>query len=88
MNTKYTATKPLPNTGVSQAISDMADRGNTQAKAAFEKASSGAIEGAELLKTCCATAMKGAQEYNNKFSWNLPTPTATPRLSSFRNCTR
>ena len=58
MNTKYAATKPLPNTGVSQAIGDMADRGNTQAKEAFEKAS---------IKACCATAMKGAQEYNNKF---------------------
>src|SRR5215207_10039241 len=67
MNTKYTATKPLPNTGVSQASGDMADRGNTQAREAYEKASSGAMEGAELLKTCCATAMKGAQEYNNKF---------------------
>jgi phasin len=67
MNTKYTATKPIPNAGASQAIGDMADRGQTQAKEAFEKASSGAIEGADLLKTCCATAVKGAQEYNNKF---------------------
>ena len=67
MNTKYTATKPIPNAGVSQAIGDMADRGQTQAKEAFEKASSGAIEGADLLKACCATAVKGAQEYNNKF---------------------
>ena len=65
MNTKYAATKPLP--GVSQAIGDMADKGNTQAKEAFEKASSGAMEGADLLKTCCATAVKGVQEYNNKF---------------------
>lgn len=67
MNTKYTATKPIPNTGVSQAVGDMAEKGQTQAKEAFEKASSGAMEGADLLKTFCATAMKGAQEYNNKF---------------------
>jgi phasin len=45
----------------------MADRGNTQAKEAFEKASSGSLEAAEMLRACCATAVKGVQDYNNKF---------------------
>ena len=43
MNTKYKAATAIPNTDVSQAIGDMADRGQTQAKEAFEKTSSGAI---------------------------------------------
>ena len=67
MNATYSSTKPLPTAAVSQAIGDMADRGNTQAKEAFEKARSGSIEAAEMLRTCCATAVKGVQDYNNKF---------------------
>ena len=64
MNTKNTTTKPadLPNV----PFGDMAERGNAQAKEAYEKATSGSLEAAELLKDCFANAVKGAQQYNSK----------------------
>ena len=68
MNTKNTAPKPLGvDPGVSQAIADLTEKGNMQAKEAYAKATSGNLEAAELVKNYCSTAVKGAQDYNNKF---------------------
>lgn len=69
MDTKTTATKPtgFSKTGAPQAFAEMAEKGNAQAREAYEKASAGAAEAGDLLKNCCATAVRGAQDYNNKF---------------------
>ena len=39
----------------------------TQTKETFEKTSAAATEAADLIKTSCSTALKGVQDYNNKF---------------------
>jgi len=45
---------------------DMAEKGAKQSKEAFEKMSAATGEAADAMKDCCSTAIKGAQEYNNK----------------------
>ncbi len=68
MNTKNTATKSFgTDPSVSQALGDMAEKGNAQAREAYAKASSGTIEATELLKNYFTTAVKGVQDYNSKF---------------------
>ena len=39
----------------------------TQTKDTFEKTSAATTEAADLIKTSCSTALKGVQDYNNKF---------------------
>lgn len=67
-NRKTTATNTpgVSRAGASQPFADLAETGNAQAKAAFEKTSAATLEAADLLKNCCFTAVKGAQDYNNK----------------------
>jgi phasin len=68
-NKKTTATNPpvFSKTNVSQSFGDMAEKGNAQAKDAYEKTSAASIEAADIFKNCCFTAVRGAQDYNNKF---------------------
>jgi phasin len=46
---------------------DMAERGAAQTKEALEKMTAVTGEAADIMKNCCSTAVKGAQDYNNKF---------------------
>ncbi len=67
MNTKNTATKPLAAPSGSATPDDMAEKGKTQAREAYPKASSGHLEAADLLRNYCSAAVKGVQDYNSKF---------------------
>jgi hypothetical protein len=53
---------------------DMAERGAAQTKEALEKMTAVTGEAADIMKNCCSTAVKGAQDYNNKFFVLAPTP--------------
>ena len=68
-NTKTTAPTPTgyPKNGGPQAFSEAAERGTAQAKVACEQMGAATTEAADAIKRSCATAVKGAQEYNNKF---------------------
>ena len=69
MNTRTTATKsagsPKPN--APQEFREMAEKGTTQAKETFEKMSAATTEAADLVQYSYSTAIKGVQDYNNKF---------------------
>jgi len=62
MNTKTTGTK----TGAPQAFREMTEKGTTQAKETYEKMSV-ASEAADLIQNSYLTAVKGVQDYNNRF---------------------
>ena len=66
---KTTATKPTstPRSDTSRAFSEMAEKGTTQTKETYEKMSAAATEMTDLIKASCSTALKGVQEYSNKF---------------------
>jgi phasin len=49
-----------------QQLRDMAEKGAAQSKEAFGIMSTATTEAADLLKNCYSTAVKGAQDYNNK----------------------
>ena len=53
-------------TEAAQAFAATAEKGSAQAKEAFEKMSANTAESAELMRTSYSTAIKGAQDYNNK----------------------
>jgi phasin len=58
MDTKNTtATKPA----------GMAENGAAQAKEAYAKMGAATTEATDRFKTSCASGLKGAQDYNNKF---------------------
>jgi len=69
MNTKTSGTK----TGAPQAFREMTERGTTQAKETYEnketyeKMSVASTEAADLIQNSYLTAVKRAQDYNNKF---------------------
>jgi phasin len=69
MNTKTTASKPagFPKTDVPKEFREMAEKGTAQAKDTYEKMSAATTEAADLIKDSYATAVKGMQDYNNKF---------------------
>jgi phasin len=50
-----------------QQFRDMTEKGATESKKAFETMSAASSEAAGVMKNCYATAVKGAQDYNNKF---------------------
>ena len=54
-------------TNASRAFGDMAEKGAKQTKETYEKMSAATTEAADLIKAGCSTALKGAQDYNNKF---------------------
>jgi hypothetical protein len=60
MNTKTTGTK----TGAPQAFREMTEKG---AKETYEKMSVASTEAAALIQNRYLTAVKGVQDYNNKF---------------------
>jgi phasin len=65
---KTTATKPagFPKTDPSRAFSDMAEKGASQTKEAFEKMGAATSEAADLIKASCSTALESVHEYNSK----------------------
>jgi phasin len=64
-----TATKSagFPKTDAPQAFREMAEKGTAQAKETYEKMSVATSEAGDLIKNSYSTAIKGAQDYNNKF---------------------
>jgi len=46
---------------------DMAEKGAAQTKEALEKMTAVTSEAADIMKSFCSTAVKGTQDYNNKF---------------------
>ena len=66
---KTTATKPasFQKADAPRAFSEIAEKGATQTKETFEKMSAATTGAADLIKTSCSTALKGVQDYNNKF---------------------
>ena len=50
-----------------QQFRDIAENSATESKKAFETMSAAASEAADVIKNCYSTAIKGAQDYNNKF---------------------
>jgi phasin len=67
--TKKTAAEPAgsPQTDVPQAFREMAQKGTAQAKQTYEKMSAATTEAGDLIKNSYSTAIKGVQDYNNKF---------------------
>lgn len=71
-NTKAGATKPagspyaMPKAETPQALRQVAENGAAQAKETYEKMSAATAEASNLIQTGCATAAKGAMEYNAK----------------------
>ena len=67
--TNTAAQKPAksPMTAAPQAFGEMAEKGTTQAKEAFEKMNAVTAEATDLIKNSYSTAIKGAQDYNTKF---------------------
>jgi phasin len=51
----------------SEQFREIAEKGVTESKKAFEKMSAASSEAADVMKNCYSTAVKGAQDYNNKF---------------------
>jgi phasin len=54
-------------TNPTQQFRDMGEKGATQSKEAFEKMSAATGEAANVMQNCYSTAVKGVQDYNNKF---------------------
>jgi phasin len=69
MNTEITVTKPagFPEMDAPQAFREMAEKGTTQAKENYEKMHAASTEAADLIKNSYSTAVKGVEDYNNKF---------------------
>ena len=65
---KTTTTKPAssPRADAIQTYSATVENGSAQAKEAFEKISAATAEATDLIKNSFSTAVKGAQDYNNK----------------------
>ncbi len=63
MHTKTTGTT----TGAPQAFREMTEKGTAQAKETYEKMTAASTEAADLMQKSYLTAVKGVQDYNNKF---------------------
>jgi len=50
-----------------QAFRDMAEKGTAQAQQAYEKMTASTAQATELMKHSVSMALRGAQDYNNKF---------------------
>src|SRR5664280_338983 len=66
--TKTTTAKPASASKIdaTQAFRATAEKGTAQAQEAFEKVSAATAEATDLIKNSYSTAIKGAQDYNNK----------------------
>jgi phasin len=58
-------TKPRP-ANVTQQLRDATDTGAERSKEVFESIGAATTEAAEVMKSCCSTALKGMQDYNSK----------------------
>jgi phasin len=69
-NTKAGATNPagatfaMPKTATPEALRQFAENGAAQANENYQKMSAATAEASNLIQTSCATAAKGAMEYN------------------------
>jgi phasin len=54
-------------TNATHQFRDMAEKGATQSKEAFERMSAATGKAANVMQNCYSTAVKGVQDYNNKF---------------------
>ena len=61
-----TSPKTKSKTDAPEQFREMVEKGATQSKEAFEKMSAATSQAADVMKNCCSTAVKGAQDYNNK----------------------
>ena len=68
-NNETTAPKPagIPKKDAPEAFREMAEKGTTQAKKTYDKIDAATTEAADLIKNSYSTAVKGLQDYNNKF---------------------
>jgi phasin len=60
-----TTAKPKP-ANVMQQFRDVTDTSTKRSKEVFETIGAATTEAAEVMTTCCSTALKGIQDYNNK----------------------
>ena len=61
-----TSPKTKSKTDAPERFREMVEKGATQSKEAFEKMSAVSTQAADVMKNYCSTAVKGAQDYNNK----------------------
>ena len=59
-------TKTKSTTDASEQFREIAEKGAAQPKKAFDTVSAATGEAADVMKNCYSTAVKGAQDYNNK----------------------
>jgi phasin len=67
-NTETTDTKPagIPKKDAPEAFREMAEKGTTQAKEAYDKMNAATTEATDLIKNSYLKVVKGMQDYNNK----------------------
>jgi phasin len=58
--------KTKSKTDAPEQFREMVEKGATQSKEAFEKMNAATGQAADIMKNCYSTAVKGAQDYNNK----------------------
>jgi len=58
--------KTKSKTDAPEQFREIVEKGATQSREAFEKMSAVSSQAADVMKNCCSTAVKGAQDYNNK----------------------
>ena len=66
--TKTSSSKPAgaPMSAAPQTVRETVEKGTAQAKETFAKMSAATSEATDLVKNSCSTAVKGAQDYNNR----------------------
>jgi phasin len=65
--TTTTRSSSFPKTDAPRAFSEVAEKSAMQTKETYEKMSAASTEAADLIKISSSTALKGLQDYNNKF---------------------
>ena len=63
-----TNVKTKSKTDATQQFREMAEKGATQSKEAFEKMSAATGQAADVMQNLYSIALKGAQDYNSKFT--------------------
>jgi phasin len=53
-------------TDAPEQFRDIGEKSAKQSKEVFEKMSAASGQAADVMKNCCSTAVKGAQDYNNR----------------------
>ena len=65
--TTTTKSSSFPKADAPRAFSEVAEKSAMQTKETYEKMSAASTEAADLIKISSSTALKGLQDYNNKF---------------------